>query len=90
MVKIVSAIWLDSTPILKGSTLRELGAFHFSCPSKNLTRGFAARRLFRLHPCHEDTIHLQIPMSSPGFKPRPNGTALSVTNLYTGEVAMNQ
>ncbi|GFW19945.1 hypothetical protein TNCV_866511 [Trichonephila clavipes] len=30
------------------------------------------------------TIHLQTSMSSPGFEPRPNGTAVSVANHYTG------
>ncbi|GFX08998.1 hypothetical protein TNCV_4165771 [Trichonephila clavipes] len=29
-------------------------------------------------------IHLQTSMSAPGFEPRPNGTAVSVTNHYTG------
>ncbi|GFV03312.1 putative DD41D transposase [Trichonephila clavipes] len=36
---------------------------------------------------HEDTIHLQISMSSPGFEPRPNGKAVSVTNHRTGWAA---
>ncbi|GFV54673.1 hypothetical protein TNCV_3843921 [Trichonephila clavipes] len=29
------------------------------------------------------TIHLQISIPSPGFKPRPNGTAVSITSPYT-------
>ncbi|GFW32046.1 hypothetical protein TNCV_2600721 [Trichonephila clavipes] len=37
--------------------------------------------------CHEGTIHLQISMPSPGFEPRPYGTAISATNHCTGWVA---
>ncbi|GFY34191.1 hypothetical protein TNCV_2504941 [Trichonephila clavipes] len=40
-------------------------------------------------PCREGTIHLQTSMSSPGFEPRPYGTAVSVTNHYTGWVIFN-
>ncbi|GFX99129.1 hypothetical protein TNCV_2493101 [Trichonephila clavipes] len=32
----------------------------------------------------EDTIQLQTTMSSPGFEPRPYGTAVSVANQCTG------
>ncbi|GFX58028.1 hypothetical protein TNCV_4047861 [Trichonephila clavipes] len=47
-------------------------------------RELAARRLFKVPPCHEGTIHLQTSMSSPGFEPRLNDTAVSVANHYTG------
>ncbi|GFU40561.1 hypothetical protein TNCV_3229621 [Trichonephila clavipes] len=47
-------------------------------------RGLAARRLFKVSPCREGTIHLQTSMSSPGFKLSSNGTAFSVANHYTG------
>ncbi|GFW12339.1 hypothetical protein TNCV_815941 [Trichonephila clavipes] len=60
------------------------GASHLSAPSTNHTRGLAARRLFIVPPCREDTIHLQTSISSPGFEPRPNGTAVSAANHYTG------
>ncbi|GFX91639.1 hypothetical protein TNCV_3682251 [Trichonephila clavipes] len=60
------------------------GAYHLSSPSTNLTRGLAARRLFKVLPCREGTMHSQISMSSPGFEPSPNGTAVSVANHYTG------
>ncbi|GFW73704.1 hypothetical protein TNCV_1541581 [Trichonephila clavipes] len=50
----------------------------------NLTRGLAARRLFKVPPCCEGIIHLKTSMSSPGFEPSPNGTAVSVANHYTG------
>ncbi|GFW82877.1 uncharacterized protein TNCV_3494471 [Trichonephila clavipes] len=53
-------------------------------PSTNLTRGLAARRLFKVPPCREGTIHLQTSMSSPGFEPSPSGTAVNVANHYTG------
>ncbi|GFV44999.1 hypothetical protein TNCV_2082101 [Trichonephila clavipes] len=43
-----------------------------------LARGLAAP------VCREDTIHLQTSTPSPGFEPRPYGTTISVTNLYTG------
>ncbi|GFY32674.1 hypothetical protein TNCV_4637811 [Trichonephila clavipes] len=47
-------------------------------------RGLAARRLFRIPPFREGTIHLQTSMFSPEFKPTPNVTAVSVSNYYTG------
>ncbi|GFT90500.1 hypothetical protein TNCV_4491881 [Trichonephila clavipes] len=75
---------LGSTPILRENTLGWLRAFHLSCPSTNLTRGLAARRLFKVSPCCKGTIHLQTSMPSPGLELRPYGTAVSVTNHYTG------
>ncbi|GFX03434.1 hypothetical protein TNCV_4634461 [Trichonephila clavipes] len=45
------------------------GLSHISSPSTNLTRGLAARRILRVLPCREDTIHLQTPMTSLGFEP---------------------
>ncbi|GFW85601.1 hypothetical protein TNCV_852531 [Trichonephila clavipes] len=62
------------------------GVSHLSSPAINLTRGLAARRGgFRIiPPRREGTVHLQTPMSSPGFEPRPNGTAVSPANPYTG------
>ncbi|GFY20848.1 hypothetical protein TNCV_1120821 [Trichonephila clavipes] len=62
------------------------GASHLSSPSINHARGLASRRLFRVPPCLEDTVHLQTSMSSPGFEPSPNSTAVSVANHYTGGV----
>ncbi|GFX80110.1 hypothetical protein TNCV_2107561 [Trichonephila clavipes] len=59
-------------------------ASHLFSPSTNLTRGLAARWLFEVPSCREGTIHLQTSMSSPGFEPRPNGTAVSVANHCTG------
>ncbi|GFT31335.1 hypothetical protein TNCV_607791 [Trichonephila clavipes] len=47
-------------------------------------RGLATRRLFRVPPCCEGTIHLQTSMSSPGFEPRPYGTVVGVVSRYTG------
>ncbi|GFU11456.1 hypothetical protein TNCV_1983651 [Trichonephila clavipes] len=35
-------------------------------------------------PYRKGTVHLQTSMSSPGFEPRPYGTAVSVANHYTG------
>ncbi|GFX78321.1 hypothetical protein TNCV_5136681 [Trichonephila clavipes] len=35
-------------------------------------------------PCRGGTIHLQTSMTSLGFKPSPDGTAVSVANHYTG------
>ncbi|GFX49146.1 hypothetical protein TNCV_5041401 [Trichonephila clavipes] len=65
------------------------GASHLSSPfanfnSRRAARGLAARRLFKVPPYCEDTIHLQTSISSPGFKPRTDGTAVSVANHYTG------
>ncbi|GFT85402.1 transposable element Tcb2 transposase [Trichonephila clavipes] len=42
-------------------------------PSTHLTRGLAARRLFPV-----PRRRLQTPMPSPGFKPRPYGTAVQI------------
>ncbi|GFV24162.1 hypothetical protein TNCV_4165091 [Trichonephila clavipes] len=36
--------------------------------------------LLRVPPCREGSIHLQTSMTAPGFEPRPNGMAVSVTN----------
>ncbi|GFU03314.1 hypothetical protein TNCV_3338331 [Trichonephila clavipes] len=66
------------------NTLGWSGASHLSSPSTDLTRGLAARRLFKVPPCREGTIHLQTSMSSPRFEPSPNGTAVTVANHYTG------
>ncbi|GFT90357.1 hypothetical protein TNCV_193501 [Trichonephila clavipes] len=46
--------------------------------------GLAAEWLFRVSPCREGTIHLQTFMPFPVFEPMPHGTAVSVTNHYTG------
>ncbi|GFX91837.1 hypothetical protein TNCV_3530361 [Trichonephila clavipes] len=54
--------------------------------STNLTRGLAARWLFKVPPCRKGTIHLQTSMPSPGFELRPYGIIVSVTNHYTGWV----
>ncbi|GFT77031.1 hypothetical protein TNCV_1099211 [Trichonephila clavipes] len=43
------------------------------------------RRLSRVPPCHKGTIHLQTPMPSPGFEPRPYGTgSASPTTIPKG------
>ncbi|GFT91281.1 hypothetical protein TNCV_2168691 [Trichonephila clavipes] len=63
------------------------GASHLSSSSTNLMRELVARRLFRVPTCHKGTFQLQTPMSSPGFEPRPYGTAISITNQYTGWAA---
>ncbi|GFU59009.1 adhesion G protein-coupled receptor B2 [Trichonephila clavipes] len=68
-------IYLGFTPILRENTLGGGQEPPTSLPLTNLTRGLAARKLFNVLPCRESTIHLQTSMSSPGFKPRPNGTA---------------
>ncbi|GFU17248.1 hypothetical protein TNCV_1854701 [Trichonephila clavipes] len=60
-------------------------ASNLSSPSTNLTSGLAARQLFRV-PLRKGTLHLQTFMYSPGLEPRPYGTAVSVTNHYTGWV----
>ncbi|GFX56690.1 hypothetical protein TNCV_494381 [Trichonephila clavipes] len=62
----------------------ESGASHLSSHSTNFMRGHAAPPLFRVPPCRNGTTHSQISMSSPGFEPRPSGTAVSVANHYTG------
>ncbi|GFY04474.1 hypothetical protein TNCV_4415621 [Trichonephila clavipes] len=51
--------------------------------STNLTRRLAARRLFKVPPCREGTMHLQTSVSSQGFEPKSNGTAGIVANHYT-------
>ncbi|GFS86219.1 hypothetical protein TNCV_660981 [Trichonephila clavipes] len=61
------------------------GTADLSSPSTNLTRGLAARRLFKV-PYHKGTIHLKTSTSSLGFEPSPNGTTVSVANHYIGWV----
>ncbi|GFT36042.1 hypothetical protein TNCV_1951491 [Trichonephila clavipes] len=56
-------------------------------PFFNLTCGFAPRRLFRVTPYRNGTIHSQTPMPYPGFEPRLYGTATSVTNQCPGWAA---
>ncbi|GFX59610.1 hypothetical protein TNCV_3753751 [Trichonephila clavipes] len=80
-------ILLDSTPILK-NTLEWSGTSHLSSPSTNLRRGLAARRVFRIPPGREGTIHLQTSIPSPGFEPRLYGAAFSVTNYCTRWAAL--
>ncbi|GFS81853.1 hypothetical protein TNCV_1544811 [Trichonephila clavipes] len=63
------------------------GDSHPSSPFINLTRGLAARQLLRVSTCRKGTIHLQTSMPSARFKPRPYGTAVSVTNHYIRWVA---
>ncbi|GFW51482.1 hypothetical protein TNCV_4211601 [Trichonephila clavipes] len=81
-------ILLGFTPILKKNIMGVIRASHLSSPFSNLTKGLAARRLFRVPHCHEGTIHLKTSMPSPTFEPRPHGTAASVTNHHTGWAAM--
>ncbi|GFU68563.1 uncharacterized protein TNCV_3064871 [Trichonephila clavipes] len=75
----------QQSEVMRENTLGWSGVSHLSSPSTNLTKGLAARRLFKV-PCREGTIHLQTSMSSLGFEPSPNGTAVSVANHYTGWV----
>ncbi|GFY02989.1 hypothetical protein TNCV_979941 [Trichonephila clavipes] len=78
-------------PQFRGRTpWRWSGTSHLSSLSTHLTRGLVARRLFRVPPCRESTIHLQTSMPSLGFKSRPYPTAVSVTNSYTGWMARVQ
>ncbi|GFU57138.1 hypothetical protein TNCV_1780011 [Trichonephila clavipes] len=83
---VTSNIWLVSSPILRENTLGVVRGL--SSPSTSLTRGLVARRLFRVPSCRVGTIHLQTSMPSPGFEPRPYGTAGSVTNHFTGWAAI--
>ncbi|GFS73101.1 hypothetical protein TNCV_686791 [Trichonephila clavipes] len=78
-----STIYLGSNPILRDPG-GVSGASHLSSPSINLTRGLATRWLFRVLPCRKGTLHLRTSLPSPGFEHRPYGTAVSVTNHYTG------
>ncbi|GFY06274.1 hypothetical protein TNCV_2680661 [Trichonephila clavipes] len=82
-----SMVLFGSTPIFKENTLGWSGASHLSSPSTNLTRRLVARQLFRVPPHHETTIHLQTAMPSLGIKPRSYGTAVSITNHYSGWAA---
>ncbi|GFV31594.1 transposable element Tcb2 transposase [Trichonephila clavipes] len=72
-----STILLSSTRISRKNTLEWSGDSHLSSPSTNLTRGLAARRLFRVPPYRKGTIHLQTSMFPSAFEPRPNGTSQS-------------
>ncbi|GFW66181.1 hypothetical protein TNCV_1710801 [Trichonephila clavipes] len=61
---------------------------YLSSLSSTLTIGFSSRRLFRVSPCRKDTIHLQTSVPSQGFEPRAYGTAVSVSNHYTGRATV--
>ncbi|GFV43567.1 hypothetical protein TNCV_1690111 [Trichonephila clavipes] len=54
-------------------------AFKLFFPSTNLTRGLAARRLFRVPHGAKIRYIWQTSMPSPGFEPRPYNTAVSIT-----------
>ncbi|GFT71986.1 hypothetical protein TNCV_2516171 [Trichonephila clavipes] len=75
-------------PQIRGRLWGWSEASYLSTPSTNRTKGFATRRLFRVLPCREGTIHLQIPMSSPGFEPSLYEIAVSVANHYTGRTTV--
>ncbi|GFT57137.1 hypothetical protein TNCV_1691691 [Trichonephila clavipes] len=74
-------IWLVSTPILTENTLGIVRVlpplFPFHQPQE---RTCGSQGLFKVLPWRKSTIHLQTSMPSPGYKPRPYGTAVSVTN----------
>ncbi|GFW88612.1 hypothetical protein TNCV_828811 [Trichonephila clavipes] len=79
-----STIYLDSTPILRENTLGE-------GPPTSLPLPPTLREDLRVdgclkypHAAREGTIHLQKSMSSSGFEPSSNGTAVSIVNHYTG------
>ncbi|GFS87283.1 myosin-I heavy chain [Trichonephila clavipes] len=80
-----STTWLCSSPVLRESIL-EVGD---QGPPTNLTRGIAARRLFRVPPCRTGTIHVQTSLPSPGFEPRSYCTTVGVTNHYTNWAPAN-
>ncbi|GFW20666.1 hypothetical protein TNCV_1048891 [Trichonephila clavipes] len=82
-----STFWLGSTPILRENTLGVVKSLPCLFLSTNLTKGLAARRLFRVPLCRKGPIHLQTSMSSPEFEPRLYGTAVRVANHYTGLAA---
>ncbi|GFS88661.1 hypothetical protein TNCV_1462531 [Trichonephila clavipes] len=66
-----NTFWFGSTPYLRQNTLQGVVRTSFlSSPSTSLTRGPTARRIFRVSPCREGTIHLQTPMPTPEFEPR--------------------
>ncbi|GFW26752.1 hypothetical protein TNCV_2851421 [Trichonephila clavipes] len=77
-----SAIWLGSSPFLTQNILEVIRAlpllFPFHQPHDR-TCGY-----LKVPPCRKVIHHLQTSMHSLGFKPRPNGTTVSVTNYYTG------
>ncbi|GFV48156.1 hypothetical protein TNCV_3554351 [Trichonephila clavipes] len=73
-----STILICSTPILRENTLGVVKGLPPLSPSTNLTRGLAARRLFRVPRCREGTVHLQTSMPLAGFEPRPYDIAVSV------------
>ncbi|GFW14465.1 hypothetical protein TNCV_298851 [Trichonephila clavipes] len=80
-----STIWHGSTSILRENALGVVRGLPISSPSTHLTRGLVARGLFRVSPCPKGTIHLQTSMLSPGFEPRPYGTA-SFSSFWSSPV----
>ncbi|GFX24158.1 hypothetical protein TNCV_2436511 [Trichonephila clavipes] len=70
-------IWLSSPPNFEEEHPGGWSEASHLSSSLNLVE---ARRIFRVPTCRTGTIHLQTPMPSTGFIPRPYGTAFNVTN----------
>ncbi|GFX50665.1 hypothetical protein TNCV_2722511 [Trichonephila clavipes] len=66
-------------PQIRGRVLWEWsGVSHLFSSSTNLTRGLAARQLFKIPFCRNGTIHLQTSKPSPGFETRLRGITVNV------------
>ncbi|GFU53680.1 hypothetical protein TNCV_1470841 [Trichonephila clavipes] len=74
-----STIFYISIPILMQSTLEGERASQLFSSSNSLSRGLAARRIFRILRSHKG-----ISMPTPGFEPSPYGSAVKVKYHCTG------
>ncbi|GFX66422.1 hypothetical protein TNCV_343961 [Trichonephila clavipes] len=84
-----STIRIGSAPNFEAEPLQGWSAaFHLSSSYTSLTKEFAARRKFRFSLYCKDIKYLQTSMPSPGFEHRSYNTGVSVTNHYTGWVAV--
>ncbi|GFX20473.1 hypothetical protein TNCV_3488301 [Trichonephila clavipes] len=78
----VAELFSSVEPQFRGRTLwRWSEASDLSSPFTKLWRGLAARRLFKVPPCREGTIHLRTSVSFPGFE--EGSTAQQSASLTT-------
>ncbi|GFT79387.1 hypothetical protein TNCV_604091 [Trichonephila clavipes] len=83
-----STILLDSTIILRKNILGVVRGFLHLVPFHLAHERTCDSTAIQSTPMPQRPIYLEACMPSSGFKPRPYGTAVSVTNHETGWVAL--
>ncbi|GFV56289.1 hypothetical protein TNCV_106451 [Trichonephila clavipes] len=85
-----STFWLGSTPNLRENTLRLIRGLPPLFPFHQPHERTCVTITNKSTQCRKSIIYLQTSMPSPEFEPRTYGTAVSVTNHYTGGATINQ